>query len=106
MESSNDKALIDFGIKFKAVHPGGVFPWSAILAALAAILGGCTQPTPATLKHQVQRPIVLIRIRRRLVAEGVPLSCVDECVEATAKAVAGSSDQELKDLVAAAQETE
>lgn len=104
--NSNDKALAMYQTKFTAAYGTGAIPWPSILAALAAILGGCVSPTPANVKTQVARPVMHIKMYRRLRDAGVAANCIERVVAATSSTVQAATDDEINALVLAAQETE
>ncbi len=106
MSNPNDAALEGFKTKYTASFGAGVIPWSAIIAALAALLGSCPTPTPAAIKEQSVRPLVQIRMRRRLRAEGVDAALLDQSVDAAVAFVKSASDPELHALWVASKETE
>ena len=108
MYEENDRCVAAFQEKFAAKYAGpGVsaqmIPWDVILAALMSLLDGCF---PATVKAQVNRPLVKARMRRRFLENGVPLRDVHRTIAATVAAVEASTDEEIAGYVAAAEETQ
>lgn len=107
METANDKILSTFKTKFEKNYGAGlVIPWAQILAALMSLLGGCVQPTPANIKAQAARPLMGIKLWRRLRAAGVPAEKCDEVIASTLATLKSSTDAEINDFVAASAETE
>lgn len=106
MSQVNDTALISFQTKYGKNFGAGAIPWQAILAALASLLSGCVVPAASNVKAQIKRPLVQVRIRRRLLDSGVPRNSVEAAVAATVKTVEECTDAEICDLCAAACETD
>lgn len=100
--NSSDVVLNTAGQKLsaKGISPAII---QAIIAALTGLLSSCG--TPAKVKASAQRPVMQLRLRRRLRDEGVPLASLQDALDASNSLLSESSDEELTNFIAAAQES-
>lgn len=107
MEPS-DESVNSAQTKLAAAYGPGAsaLPWQAIIAAILSMLNGCIPtPTPAVVKAQLSRPIVALRLFRRLRENGVPVQSIPQVIQAAKTAGASAADDELTAFISAAQET-
>jgi hypothetical protein len=101
-QTQNDSAVEGFKVKLRK-HFVGISPAiiQAIIAAISAILGGCVAPTPASLRSQIKRPVIQIKLWNQIFIRGVPIGKVGSAQDAATNSVIESTDDELATLVAA-----
>ncbi len=81
-------------------------PWTQIIAILMQLLSGCFNPTPQSVRTQLQRPLVRVRLFRRLMAGGAPVGSISAIITAMEASLGESTDEELATFIQAAQESE
>jgi hypothetical protein len=81
-------------------------PWQTIITELLAFLSGCIPipPTPASMRTDVDRPIVQVMLFRRFHAVGIYGFKAQKVMAAVQASVKPASDEQLTGIIAAASE--
>lgn len=80
--------------------------WQAIIAAIMGLLSGCSNPSAQNVRENFKRPLVQIKLMRRLLQHGVPLFQVPRVMLAVSSTLEQSSDDDLLMFVDAAFESQ
>ena len=84
----------------------GAIPWAQIFAMLLQLLSGCIKPpTPASIKSDIDRPLIKITILRRLHSQGIFGRQATEVLQSIRSSAATATDEELTAMIDAAAES-
>ena len=107
VQATNDTAVTNFQKKFAANYGRGAFPWDTFLAAIMALLSGCSIPlTPANIRAQIPRLNFQARLQLKMFQMGMTASARSKAGPATVKTFHDASDDEINSWIAAVQENE
>jgi len=101
-----DQILLTAQDRFTKAFGAGVIPWQQILAAIMSILTGCLNPTPAAVRAAFDRPIIRLKMIRRLLQAGVLGKDVVGVLNAVQTIALESTDDEMATFIQASQESE
>lgn len=100
-EDQVDATFTRFKASLTAAYGAGfeTIPWAQIIAIVMQVISGCVTPTPASIRKQLKRPLVMARIYRVFQSYGIPSPSWARQMNAFGSVADSSPDADMQVLI-------